>query len=580
VRAQPPEPSPAAAAPEPADIPEPEVLEKGPIHEAFAEPLLLDRQTPLVVAKQPPQPINELPPDERPAGKNIQWIKGYWAFHEEVKDFVWISGLWRDAPPGREWFMGEWRETDGGYVWSHGFWAESGAQEIHYLSTPPESLEQGPSSPAPGDNYLWTPGCWRYDSGEYYWQPGFWYEAQQDWVWIPNHYCYTSQGSIYVNGYWDYPLARRGLLYAPVYWRAGYGGWYVGAHYHPRSIINTGLLIASMFVHHHHGHYYYGYGAGPTPHWLHGWGLHGYNRWGYYGGSRHKRYDPLWAHYHWHERHGRHGNHRDNWTSNGRGKDHSSGHGSRQRSMITSVDKLDRQRRDTLKMRHISSKEVAQYKRKAEEGRKVGRVQVGKHKQGEGRIARDSSRRAWNTEDGNREVASMRSGNQNNAKTHSGDKRSRNFANGSQNSTAHARIQTRDTNSERSVLTNRSSSRNRAPAQSKISRQSSHQLRQRSTLQNNGGSQSTRRNAIGRSTPSPGVRSVQPHTQHRVKKSPRSGNAQRYRHQNSSRGQSSFQRDNRSSSRVQSSSRSFRRSTGNSGGHSGKGRSGRGRRGR
>ena len=320
VGAQPPEPTPVAAAPEPANIPEPEVLEKGPIHEAFAEPLLLDRQTPLVVAKHPPQPINELPPDERPAGKNIQWIKGYWAFHEEVDDFVWVSGLWRDVPPGREWVAGEWQETDGGYVWSPGSWAESGAQEVQYLSTPPESLEQGPSSPAPGDNYLWAPGCWRYDSGEYNWQPGFWYEVQQDWVWVPNHYCYTPQGSVYVNGYWDYPLARRGLLYAPVYWSAGYGGWYVGAHYRPRSIFNTGLLIASLFVHHRHGHYYYGYGAGPTPPWLHGWGLHGYNRWGYYGGSHGKRYDPLWAHYSWHNRHGRHGNHRDDWTSKGHGK--------------------------------------------------------------------------------------------------------------------------------------------------------------------------------------------------------------------------------------------------------------------
>ena len=133
---------------------------------------------------------------------------------------------------------------------------------------------------------------------------------------------------------------------------------------------------------------------------------------------------------------------------------------------------------------------------------------------------------------------------------------------------------------ERSVLTHRSSSRNRGPAQSEISRQSSRQLRQPSTLQNNGGNQSTSGNAIGRSTPSPGVRSVQPRIQHRVKKNPSSGNVQRYTHQNSSHGQRSFQHGNRSSSKVQRSSQSFRRSTGNSSGRGGKGHRGRGRSGR
>ena len=30
-------------------------------------------------AKEPPQPIQEMPPDQKPAGQNIQWIPGYWA---------------------------------------------------------------------------------------------------------------------------------------------------------------------------------------------------------------------------------------------------------------------------------------------------------------------------------------------------------------------------------------------------------------------------------------------------------------------------------------------------------------------
>ena len=38
-------------------------------------------------------------------------------------------------------------------------------------------LEAGPSSPAPVDNYLWTPGCWNWQGSGYAWQAGFWYEG-------------------------------------------------------------------------------------------------------------------------------------------------------------------------------------------------------------------------------------------------------------------------------------------------------------------------------------------------------------------------------------------------------------------
>src|SRR4051812_7080837 len=43
-----------------------EVLAKGPVHEAFATTAEAPAATP-VVAKQPPEPIEELPPDQKPA---------------------------------------------------------------------------------------------------------------------------------------------------------------------------------------------------------------------------------------------------------------------------------------------------------------------------------------------------------------------------------------------------------------------------------------------------------------------------------------------------------------------------------
>ena len=66
-------------------MPDPEVLDKGPIHEAFAEPLSLDQQDLETIAKQPPQPVNEIPPAEQPEGKNVQWIPGYWMFDQDPR---------------------------------------------------------------------------------------------------------------------------------------------------------------------------------------------------------------------------------------------------------------------------------------------------------------------------------------------------------------------------------------------------------------------------------------------------------------------------------------------------------------
>jgi hypothetical protein len=284
---------------------DPEVLDKGPIHEAFAEPLTLDQQTLEIISKQPPQPVNELPPADQPEGRNVQWIPGYWMFDKGRDDFVWVSGMWRDVPPGRKWIPGEWQQVDNGFQWVPGFWADAKQEQVQVLPAPPESLEAGPSSPSPGENYLWAPGNWAYQNGQYVWQPGYWYEGNSNYVWVPNHYTYSPRGSMYVNGYWDYLPQNRGLLYAPVYWGRNYAGGY-GGYYRPRSIINTGLLIANLFVNRGYGHYYYGNWGGNYPGWLQPWGYN-YGQWGYRSGNRYG-YDPMWAYFRW--------SNRNNWDNN------------------------------------------------------------------------------------------------------------------------------------------------------------------------------------------------------------------------------------------------------------------------
>ena len=72
-----------------------EVQTRGPVHEAFAEIVTFDAQAGVVVNKAPPEPIEELPPDEKPEGENVTWIPGYWAWDDERTDFLWVSGTWR-----------------------------------------------------------------------------------------------------------------------------------------------------------------------------------------------------------------------------------------------------------------------------------------------------------------------------------------------------------------------------------------------------------------------------------------------------------------------------------------------------
>src|SRR6266545_1382850 len=132
-----------AAGPASADDPQGvEVLARGPVHEAYATTVEFPTPSP-VVPKAPPAPIEELPPDQKPDGDNVQWIPGYWHWDEDANDFLWVSGCWRDVPPGRSWVPGHWQQIDGGWVWVAGFWVAEKITEVRYLPPPPPSLDQG-----------------------------------------------------------------------------------------------------------------------------------------------------------------------------------------------------------------------------------------------------------------------------------------------------------------------------------------------------------------------------------------------------------------------------------------------------
>src|SRR5262245_42697569 len=190
---------------------------RGPVHEAFAQPPNDGRPKPgPVVPKKPPEAIDELPPEQKPEGDNVQWIPGYWAWDEERKDFLWVSGFWRNAPPEREWVPGSWAKVEGGYQWSNGYWGAAGRGKLDYLPPPPELPQTAPPTQSPGDDYFYVPGCWVWKD-RYVYRPGYWCEYRPGYVYQPPCYYNTPAGYSFVDGYWDYPLNGRGLLCPPVY---------------------------------------------------------------------------------------------------------------------------------------------------------------------------------------------------------------------------------------------------------------------------------------------------------------------------------------------------------------------------
>jgi hypothetical protein len=274
-----------------------EILARGPVHEAYAEPVSAVPSASPVIPRQPPELLVEVPADQKPEG-DVQWIPGYWSWDEERNDFLWVSGFWRLPPPGRDWVPGHWTAVEGGWQWTAGFWAENEQQELAYYPPPPDSVDTGPSVPAPTDTSVYVPGNWVYQETRYAWRPGFWSDYRPGWVWVPAHYAWTPAGYLYVEGYWDYPLRERGLLFAPVAIDLSVAlapDW----SYRPSYVVTDDCLLGALFVNPGCDHYYFGdyFDAGYRRHGFIGWldfhfghggcdPLYGYYR-SYYGAESH-----------------------------------------------------------------------------------------------------------------------------------------------------------------------------------------------------------------------------------------------------------------------------------------------------
>ena len=281
---------------------QPEVLTRGPVNEAFAQPVNLENQTGFTAPTEPPPNIEEVPPAERPSGEHFAWVPGYWAWDSDRNGYIWVSGCWRAVPPDMYWVPGYWARASAGWQWVAGFWAPVSNTEIEYLPTPPALVIEESPPPAPSPDRIWVPPCWYWNNGQYILRPGYWIAAQADWVWVPSHYVWTPRGYVFASGHWDYSLDRRGVLFAPVYFprhiheRRGYS-------YPLTIIINMDNLQYGLFSRPQYSHYYYGdyYDSSYISIGIFPWfeyeqrrtwydPIYAYDRW------RHHRDEPQWDH--------------------------------------------------------------------------------------------------------------------------------------------------------------------------------------------------------------------------------------------------------------------------------------------
>ena len=113
------------------------------------------------------------------------------------------------------------RDVDSGQLWSGtGPGVRARPAVLPAAAAAPESgnrarrrRNQTPTSPG-------RPVTGRGKGPNYAWRPGFWGAVQPNWIWMPAHYVWTPSGYLFVGGYWDLPVANRGLMFAPVYYPA------------------------------------------------------------------------------------------------------------------------------------------------------------------------------------------------------------------------------------------------------------------------------------------------------------------------------------------------------------------------
>jgi WXXGXW repeat (2 copies) len=114
-------------------------------------------------------------------------------------------------------------------------------------SEPPPPLPDYSQPPAPGDDYIWTPGYWGYASSGYYWVPGAWIVAPYvGALWTPPWWGYDNNVYQWHTGYWGPHIGfYGGINYGFGYTGRGYYGayWNNGTLDYNRSVTNVNVSV-------------------------------------------------------------------------------------------------------------------------------------------------------------------------------------------------------------------------------------------------------------------------------------------------------------------------------------------------
>jgi hypothetical protein len=117
-----------------------------------------------------------------------------------------------------------------------------GEQPVAYSDQAPPQLPDYDQPPAPGDDYLWTPGYWAWSPGGYYWVPGVWVQAPYEGaLWTPGYWGFWNNRYQFYGGYWGpYIGFYGGVDYGFGYGGFGYqGGYWGGGHFNYNRAVNN-----------------------------------------------------------------------------------------------------------------------------------------------------------------------------------------------------------------------------------------------------------------------------------------------------------------------------------------------------
>ena len=117
-----------------------ELLTRGPLHEAFAQPVVFEPSQAPRAPEAVPAPLHEVLPAFKPQGA-VVWIAGYWAWNDVNDSWTWVTGTWRVPPAGKHWVSGYWTDSNDRRDWiavGVGLLDSGSGQQVDLRASPAE----------------------------------------------------------------------------------------------------------------------------------------------------------------------------------------------------------------------------------------------------------------------------------------------------------------------------------------------------------------------------------------------------------------------------------------------------------